>query len=302
MKRRSVLKFMAGGLILGNNSAEPARAQNKKPVSVLVWDEQQPEQKKAYDGGFLGDTIAAHLKSKPGMAVKSVNLKSPQQGLDAETLDATDVLIWWGHIKHDDVTDAHLKAIVDRVLAGRLHLIALHSAHYSRPFMSLMHERAKADALKQIPEADRAAGKFDFSAPLKRGSVKADSPLTPRVEMINGKWTLFPPICVFPSWRADGAPGHITTLLPDHPIAQGLPAMWDVPQTEMYSEPFHVPKPDAVIFEEKWDKGEFFRSGSLWQVGKGHVFYFRPGHETYPVFKQKETLKVLENAVRFLAK
>lgn len=301
MQRRTLLKS-AGGLIVGGPLLPLAAAQGQKPVKVLVWDEQQPEQKKAYDGGFLGDTIAAHLKSRPGLSVTSVNLKSPEQGLDTATLDQTDVLIWWGHVKHDEVTDAHLKAVVDRVLAGKLHLIALHSAHYSRPFMSLMHERAKADALKQIPQADRDAGNYDFSAPLKRGSVKVDSPLTPRVEKINGKWTLFPPICVFPSWRSDGAPGHITTLLPDHPIAQGLPAKWDVPQTEMYSEPFHVPKPDAVIFEEKWDKGEFFRSGSLWQVGKGQVFYFRPGHETYPVFKQPETLKVIENAVRFLAR
>ena len=168
--------------------------------------------------------------------------------------------------------------------------------------MTLMHERSKQDALKQIPEADRVAGKYNFSAPLKRGSVKIDSPLTPRVELKDGVWVLYPPICVFPSWRADAAPSHVTTLLPDHPIAKGLPLKWDVPQTEMYSEPFHVPKPDAVIFEEKWDKGEFFRSGCLWTVGKGQVFYFRPGHETYPVFKQPETVKVLENAVRFLGK
>lgn len=289
-------------IVLATQLQLAARAAEKSAIRVLVWDEQQPEQKTAYDGHFLGETIAAHLKSLGGIEVKSVNLKSPEQGLDSETLENTDVLIWWGHVKHDDVTDAHLKAVVDRVLAGKLHLIALHSAHYSRPFMSLMHERARQDALKQITEADRAAGKIDFSAPLKRGSVKVDSPLTPRVELIDGKWKLFPPICVFPSWRADGAPGHMTTLMPEHPIAHGLPLAWDVKQTEMYSEPFHVPKPDAVIFQENWDKGEFFRSGCLWQVGKGQVFYFRPGHESYPVFKQPETLRVLENAVRCLGK
>jgi len=293
--------FTALTAVFGLLISMPFMAHAKDTVRVLVWDEQQPEQKKAYDGGFLGDAIATYLKSLPGLQVKSVNLNSPEQGLDSDTLDQTDVLIWWGHIKHDAVTDAHLKAIVDRVLAGKLHLIALHSAHYSRPFMSLMHERSKQDALKQIPESDRIAGKFNFSAPLKRGSVKIDSTLTPRVELKDGVWVLFPPICVFPSWRADGAPSHVTAILPDHPIAKGLPAKWDVKQTEMYSEPFHVPKPDSVIFEEKWDKGESFRSGCVWSVGKGQVFYFRPGHETYPVFRQAETLKVLENAVRFLA-
>lgn len=270
-------------------------------IRVLVWDEQQPEQKKAYDGGFLGDTIASHLKSLKGLSVQSVNLNSPDQGLSAKTLDQTDVLIWWGHVKHDAITNENLEAIVSRVMAGKLHFIALHSAHYSRPFMSLMYERAKADALKLLPESDRETANYDFTQPLKRGSVKPDSPLTPRIEKVNGKWLLYPPICVFPSWRADGAPGHMKTLLPEHPIAQGIPAIWDVTQTEMYNEPFHVPTPDTVVFEERWDKGEFFRSGCIWKVGQGKVFYFRPGHETYPVFKQKEPLKVLENAVRFLA-
>jgi trehalose utilization protein len=298
MSHRLHLPALLIGIILAI-SASSARGGD---IRVLVWDEQQPEQKKAYDGGFLGDAIANHLKSRPGLIVKSVNLGLAGQGLDEKTLDETDVIIWWGHIKHDSVTDANNNAIVKRVLAGRLQLISLHSAHYSRPFMSLMHERAKSDALKKIPEADVKAGKVDFSLPLKRGSVKPESPLTPRIEMQNGRWTLIPPICVFPSWRADGAPGHITTIMPDHPIAKGLPAKWDVIQTEMYNEPFHVPRPDTVIFEERWDKGEFFRSGCIWKVGQGQVFYFRPGHETYPVYKQPETLQVLENAVRFLGK
>ena len=93
----------------------------------------------------------------------------------------------------------------------------------------------------------------------------------------------------------------VTTLLPQHPIAAGLPTQWDIPQTEMYGEPFHVPAPDEVVFEEKWDKGEHFRSGCVWQVGKGRVFYFRPGHETYPIYQQAEPLRVVENAVRWMS-
>jgi trehalose utilization protein len=69
----------------------------------------------------------------------------------------------------------------------------------------------------------------------------------------------------------------------------------------MYDEPFHIPAPDAVVFEERWDKGEHFRSGSAWQVGKGRVFYYRPGHETYPIYRQAENLRVLVNAVRWVS-
>jgi trehalose utilization protein len=143
---------------------------------------------------------------------------------------------------------------------------------------------------------------YTNTAPYQR-IVKADARLTPYVETrADGVHVLTLPQCVFPAWRADGAPSHMTTLLPAHPIAAGLPARWDIPRTEMYGEPFHVPPPDEVVFEETWDRGERFRSGCVWTVGRGRVFYFRPGHETYPIFLQAEPVRVLENAVRWLGR
>jgi trehalose utilization protein len=62
-----------------------------------------------------------------------------------------------------------------------------------------------------------------------------------------------------------------------------------------------VPEPDDVILEERWATGEWFRSGMLWRLGKGIVFYFRPGHETFPVYKEQLPLKILSNAVRWAA-
>jgi trehalose utilization protein len=279
-----------------------AMAADPAPLRVLVWDERQPKQKEAYGDGFLGEAIAAYLARQPGITVKSVALDSPEQGLDAATLDATDVIVWWGHVRHHEVTVAHTEDVVQRVRDGRLGLVPLHSAHWSRPFVRLMQERAKADALAKLPEAERAKAKWEFlnQSPIGTG-VKADAPLTPSVMKEGDLYKLTLPQCVFPSWRADGAPGHVTTLLPQHPVAAGLPAKWDVKQTEMYSEPFHVPAPDAVVFEERWDKGEHFRSGCAWQVDKGRVFYFRPGHESYPVYRQDEPLRVILNAVRWTA-
>lgn len=61
-----------------------------------------------------------------------------------------------------------------------------------------------------------------------------------------------------------------------------------------------MPPPDEVVLEERWATGEWFRSGAVWKVGNGRVFYFRPGHETYPVFQQTQPLRVIENAVRWL--
>jgi trehalose utilization protein len=271
-------------------------------VRVLVWDEQQPEQKRAYGDKFLGETIVAHLTAQPGFSVKSVSITSPAQGLDEATLNETDVVIWWSHQKNQMVTDENVERLVARVRQGRLGFIALHSAHWSRPFVRLMQERAKQDALAQIPAADRAAAKFEYSNQNPLGKVpRRDAPLTPSLHQEDGIWKLTLPGCIFPAYRGDGAPSHVTTLRPEHPIAAGLPLQWDVKQTEMYDEPFHVPKPDAVVFQERWDKGEHFRSGCAWQVGQGRVFYFRPGHETFPVFKQAEPLRVVENAARWVA-
>ena len=109
------------------------------------------------------------------------------------------------------------------------------------------------------------------------------------------------PYCCFPAYRADGKPSQVRVLKPDHPITKGLPEKFELPKTEMYAEPFHVPEPDEVILEERWASGDWFRSGMVWNIGRGRVFYFRPGHETYPVFKEKPVLQLLENAVRWLA-
>jgi len=273
-----------------------------EPIRVLVWDEQQPEQKQGYGEKFLGETLAAHLAKLPGLSVKTAKLDEADQGLSDATLDATDVIIFWCHRRVKDQDDARMEAVVKRVMEGKLGFFGLYSTHWGKPFVRLMQERAKTDAVKALPEAERATAKWEFlnEAPYYKGVGRA-ARVTPFVEKGEGNvWKLTLPACVFPVYRNDGMPSHVTTLLPQHPIAAGLPAQWDIPRTEMYGEPFHVPPPDEVVFEEKWDKGEHFRSGCVWQVSKGRVFYFRPGHETYGIFQQAETQRVLENAVRWL--
>jgi len=157
-----------------------------------------------------------------------------------------------------------------------------------------------ADAKAKLSAAEFKALKTVRPPPFV--APKRDDPLTPSLARTDdGGWLLNLPGCCFPAYRPDGAPSHLQTLLPEHPIAKGLPAAWDILQTEMYDEPFHVPSPDTIVFEERWDKGEHFRSGCVWRIGKGQVFYFRPGHEIFPVYKQIENLQVIENAARWLA-
>jgi trehalose utilization protein len=275
------------------------------PIRVVVWDEAQPAQKKAYTN-FLGNAIADYLSKQPGITTKSVRLDDPEQGLSKETLDNCDVLIWWGHQRHHDVKDEHVHDVVNRIKEGKLRLLALHSAHWSKVFIEAMKERAIADALNMVPENERPTVKVETIPADLGGLAPANGPVTPWSQLkkdADGKEVLLVklPSCVFPAVHDDGKPSHVSTLLPKHPIAKGIPAAFDVPQTEVYSGTFHVPRPDALIFRERWDTGETFNSGCFWRLGKGKIFYFRPGHETYPIYTQPVPLKIVENAVRYLA-
>jgi trehalose utilization protein len=276
-----------------------------KPIRRLIWDEQQPRQHEGYSDKFLGQTIAEHLSKNPQLQIKTASLADPDQGLSPQALDNTDVIIWWSHVRHREVKWETADQIVDRIKANKLALITLHSAHWSSPFIRAMNARTIDDCLKTLPESDRAKAKLNLIYP-NYTAIKRDTPLTPsftKETAADGTITLNIklPHCVFPAWRADAKPSHVTTLLPDHPIAKGLPKTWDVTHTEMYDEPFHIPAPDQIIFEEKWDAGEHFRTGMLWTVGQGKVFYFRPGHEQYGVYNEELPLKVLENATLWLA-
>ncbi|HEX5273205.1 MAG TPA: ThuA domain-containing protein [Gemmataceae bacterium] len=276
-----------------------------KPVRVVVWDEQQPQQKEAYDN-FLGNAIAKYLEGRSGLVVKSVKLDDPEQGLSAEVLGACDVLVWWGHARQAEVKPETGKKLVERVKAGTLGLLALHSAHWSTPFVEAMNERTRQDAERDFRLGGKDKVEITYQAPPQRYTVpKADARLTPYAEQRKYpdgrvKVTVHLPLCCFPAYRADGKPSRMRVLKPGHPLAKGLPAEFELPHTEMYDEPFHVPEPDEVVFEERWAGGEWFRSGMTWRVGKGRVVYFRPGHETFAVYKEKEPLRVIENAVRWL--
>ena len=275
-------------------------------VRVVVWDEQQPRQKQAYDN-FLGNAIADHLKGRQGLKVRSVKQNDANKGIGSEVLDNCDVLVWWGHVRQAQITPEDCRPIIERIKAGKLSFLPLHSAHWSTPFMEAMNERTRMDAVKRYPRNKRTPNvAFEYIAPSRRIPPARDSLVTPAYYALQrrglvAKVRVDLPNCCFPAYRPDGKPSTMNTLLPDHPIAKGLPKTWGIKATEMYDEPFHVPEPDQVIFKETFAGGEWFRSGSVWNLGKGKVFYFRPGHETYPVFKEKLPLIVIENAVRWLA-
>lgn len=217
-------------------------------LRVTVWNEyrherENPEIAAVYPDG-IHQVIAGFLGAAEDVEVRTATLDEPEHGLSDETLAETDVLIWWGHKAHDDVADELVTRVAARVHAG-MGFIALHSAHYSKPFKRLMGTTCS--------------------------------------------------LC----WRDDGEKERIWTVRPSHPIAQGLPPHFEIEREEMYGEPFGIPEPDELIFISWFAGGEVFRSGATWQRSHGRVFYFRPGHESFPTYFDPRVQRVILNAVRW---
>ncbi len=215
-------------------------------IRVTVWGENVHEQKnrvvaQVYPLTMHG-TIAAALNRVPGIVAGTATLQDPDHGMTPERLAATDVLVWWGHAAHAEVADA----VADRVASavhGGMGLIALHSAHFAKPFKRLMG--------------------------------------TP---------------CTL-SWREAGERERLWVTARNHPIAAGLPDHFELETEEMYGEPFGIPEPQETVFISWFQGGEVFRSGATWTRGAGRVFYFRPGHETYPSYHDANVQRVIANAV-----
>ena len=306
LSRNSYRPLLACLVALYLLPAAAAHAADKK-TRVLVWDSRQPAQKSAYKN-FLGNHIAEHLKGFKDFEVRSVALDDPEQGLSVELLEQTDVMVMWVHGRKGEVSPARGKKVLERIKEGKLQFIALHSAHWATPFVEAMNYRTIQEAKKAFPAREGETIEFKVVPPPRRYTTpRKSSLLSPRFyprKYPGGKTvvTVHLPNCCFPGYRPDGKPSHFNLLKPDHPVAKGLPRNFTIPNTEMYNEPFHVPDPDEVIIEERWPTGEWFRTAAVWNIGKGKVFYFRPGHETYKVFHEKPMLKVIENAVRWLGK
>lgn len=217
-------------------------------IKVTVWNEYWHENnsdaiKEIYPNGIHG-CIADFLKSDD-IVIRTATLYDPECGLTQEVLDETDVLIWWGHEKHDDVPDEVAIRVKNEVLKG-MGLIVLHSGHHSKPFKLLMGTTCNL------------------------------------------------------SWRKNDFE-RIWTVTPSHPIAKGIGRYFTLPNEEVYCEPFCIPNPDEVVFMGWYESGELFRSGCTYRRENGKIFYFQPGHESYPTYYDENVQTIIRNAVRWAA-
>ena len=100
-------------------------------------------------------------------------------------------------------------------------------------------------------------------------------------------------------WRDNGEVERLWTIEPSHPIAMGVPLYFDIPNSEMYGENFCIPAPDELVFISWHEGGEVFRSGCTFKRGMGKIFYFAPGHETFPIYYMPEIQRILINAIKW---
>lgn len=216
-------------------------------IRVLVWCENKQNKtdeavKAVYSNG-MHNTIADFLNTDPEIEAKTATLDDPECGLTDEVLANTDVLLWWGHIGHDEVPDAIAKRVQNRVLRG-MGLIPLHSAHFSKPFKLLMGTSCS------------------LSVP---GFFKE----------------------------------NLWCTLPGHPIAKNIPNPVEIEIEEGYIEYFDIPQPDELVYIGAFEGCRVFRAGCAYHRGLGRVFYFQPGHETFPIYHTPVIQQILINAVKW---
>jgi trehalose utilization protein len=234
-------------------AAQEAASMYRQPIRVTIWNEfiherKNPKVREVYPDGIhraLADGLLQQLGD--AIDIRTATLDEPDQGLSAARLEETDVLLWWGHLAHDQVADELVQTAQRRIWEG-MGLIALHSAHLSKLFTRLM----------------------GTSCMLR--------------------------------WREAGERERIWIVNPSHPITEGLDSEYfELPATEMYGEFFDIPTPDELITISWFEGGEVFRSGCTFRRGKGRIFYWRPGHETFPIYYHPTVLRVLANGIRWAA-
>lgn len=143
-----------------------------RPIHTLVWGENRHEQREPgvaerYPEGMHG-AIRAGIEQYLGAAasVTTTTLDEPEHGLSERVLAETDVLLWWGHAAHDEVSDEVVDRVHRHVLSG-MGLIVLHSGHFSKIFQKLMGTTC---SLRWRGEADRElVWTIDPTHPIARG-------------------------------------------------------------------------------------------------------------------------------------
>lgn len=215
-------------------------------VQALVWSEGTAP-KDVYPQGING-AIATFLAEKADIETRTGTLEDEAQGVSEADLEWADVVLWWGHLHHDEVTEESVDRVERYVRENGVGFISLHSAHYALPYKRLIGTSGDLGDVRTV----------------------------------------------------DGESEFIEVRVSDHPIAEGV-GNFTLDRVEMFGEPYDIPAPDTVVLRSEFSEGGEFRSGVTFTFDEGRGFYFRPGHETFGIYRNGDVQRILTNATRWAA-
>ena len=242
-----------------------------EPVRVLVWDEAPHHAPKSVYPSSINGAIAEGLNEMgSGMiAARTANLDDPDQGITEASLAEADVLIWWGHARHDEVADDKADLIKAAVHKG-LGFIPLHSAHYSKPFRRVL------DCTGHL------YGGWREAEPADTEELRVCAPKHPITQGVSD--------FVLPAEEMYGAPFGI-------PPFQTMIFQSYFPLGGEYFPSFVTTVGDGIDPAFTTGSGKGANRG----FGAGRVFYFRPGHEAFPTYYDANVKQILHNGVLWAA-
>ena len=267
---------MAENSMAENSDAESSGAGNmarQDIIRVLVWDEAPSHAPKDIYPDSINGAIAQDLNRRGGGKVhaRAANIDEPDQGCSEDVLAATDVLFWWGHARHREVSDDVMWRVFHHVRERGMGFVGLHSAHYAKTLQVVLScpGHLKGGWRENTPPDTEFVRVCAPHHPIAQGV--ADFTL-PAEEMYGAPFDVPPPQCVvFQSYFPMGGEYFPSGLC------------WTVGQ----------------------GKTEGFTSGPGQGVsegeGAGRVFYFRPGHEAFPTYYDANVQTVLYNAALWCA-
>ncbi len=241
------------------------------PIRVLVWDDNPPHTPKDLYPGNVRGAIAAGLREFGGEAfdIRTACIDDAGQGVTPAALDQTDVLVWWGHMRHEDVRDELAELVRERVHTKGLGLVALHSAHYAKPFKRVLNCTGHL----------KGGWREDY----KPEHIRVCAPGHPIAH-------------------------NVVDLTLAHEEAYGAPFDVPPAGAVIFQSHFPAGGeyfPSGLVWTVGTGISPNFESGQGGGENQGHgigrVFYFRPGHETMPTFLNPDVARIIANGVRWCA-
>lgn len=244
----------------------------EEPIRVLVWDENAPHVPVSVYPRGIRNAIADGLieLGGDGVQVLTAGLDDPDQGLSDIALAKMEVLIWWGHVRHHEIRDECAARVAEHVCHRGLGFIALHSAHYAKPFKRILNCTGH---LKGGWREDEQPEEIRVCAPRHPIAHGVRDFALAQEEMYGAPFDVPSPAAVvlqsyFPAGGEYFPSGLAWT------VGSGI-------------DPTFASGPGQGV-----GQGE----------GAGRVFYFRPGHESVPTYFNPEVRRILLNAVRWAAR